>query len=225
VASAALVEVTDLEKSYEQRGRTTHVLRGASFSLARGTTTSLVGTSGAGKSTLLAIVAGLMLPNAGAVRFDGELVTELDETGRAALRARRIGVVMQSDNLVEFLTAAENVDLAVTLAGGDPADGRARDLLEALGVAHRADDLPRRLSGGETQRVALAVALVNEPELLLADEVTAELDSANAELILEVILQASAERGLSVLLVTHSQALAALTERHLRVVDGLVVAQ
>lgn len=225
MASTALVEVVDLVKTYEERGSTTNVLRGASFSLARGMATSMVGTSGAGKSTLLSIMAGLMLPDSGTVRVGGQDVTTMDETERAALRAQRIGVVLQSDNLIAFLTAVENVELAITLAGGQPADGRARELLDELGLAHRADELPRRLSGGEAQRVALAVALVNEPDLLLADEVTAELDSDSARRILELVLAAATLRGLTVLLVTHSPVLADLTDRQLRIVDGVVTEQ
>lgn len=219
---AALVEVEELHTVYRERGTQTQVLKGTSFTLQRGQSASLVGSSGAGKSTLLCVLAGLMLPEAGAVRFDGEEITALDEAQRAGLRARRIGVVLQRDNLIGFLSAAENVELAVKLAGGAHPARRARALLGELGLAHRVDDLPRRLSGGEAQRAALAVALVNEPELLLADEVTAELDSDSAQRVLELILTASRERGLTVLLVTHSAELAQLAEVRLCVADGLV---
>lgn len=221
--TAALLQVDGLAKAYREGGEETHVLADATFELTRGESTSVVGASGAGKSTLLAVLAGLMLPDSGEVLFDGEVVTSMNEAERAALRAQRIGVVLQSDNLIPFLTAAENVELAIELAGGENAQGRARDLLAELGLAERAGDLPRRLSGGEAQRAALAVALVNEPDLLLADEVTAELDSINAERVLDVILSASANRGLTVLMVTHSPALAKLTDRRLRVLGGGVV--
>lgn len=219
----ALVQVENLAKAYREGGEETHVLSDASFRLARGESTSVVGSSGAGKSTLLAVLAGLMLPDSGEVLFDGEVVTAMSEAERAALRAHRIGIVLQSDNLIPFLTAAENVELAIELAGGKDAPERARDLLDELGLAHRAGDLPRRLSGGESQRAALAVALVNEPDLLLADEVTAELDSENAGRVLDVILTASADRGLTVLMVTHSPELAKLTDRRMRVLDGGMV--
>ena len=222
--SATLIRVDGLEKGYREGGTETPVLSGASFELIRGETTSMVGSSGAGKSTLLAILAGLMLPDSGEVLFDGERLTAMDETERAALRARRIGVVLQSDNLIPFLTAAENVELAIRLAGGDHAADRAQDLLGELGLEHRADDRPQRLSGGEAQRAALAVALINEPDLLLADEVTAELDSASANRVLDLILRASAARGLTVLIVTHSPELAKLTDRSLMVADGGVIA-
>ena len=225
MTAAPLVEVEGLRKGYEEGGSHTAVLEDASFRLARGETTSMLGASGAGKSTLMAILAGLLLPDSGQVRFGGEELTAMDERQRAALRASRIGVVLQSDNLIPFLTAAENVELAVELAGGDDPVERARQLLEELGLSHRAADLPRRLSGGEAQRAALAVALVNDPELLLADEVTAELDSENAERVLELILGASSERGLTVLVVTHSVELAALTDHRLRVAGGGVSAE
>lgn len=219
----ALVEVTELSKAYHERGADSRVLTDAGFNLVRGETVSLVGSSGAGKSTLLNILAGLMLPDSGRVSFDGEDVTAMDEAGRAGLRARRIGVVVQSDNLIPFLTAAENVELAITLAGYKRPRARARVLLEEFGLASRVDDLPRRLSGGEAQRASLAVALVNEPDLLLADEVTAELDSATAERVLDIVLAASRERGLTVLMVTHSAELARRARRTLRVVGGAVV--
>ncbi|HSJ46272.1 MAG TPA: ABC transporter ATP-binding protein [Euzebyales bacterium] len=223
--SAALVEVDGLHKAYREGGVTTPVLTGASFTLGRGEAVGLVGSSGAGKSTLLSILAGLLLPDAGMVRFDGQDMTTMDEVERSVLRARRIGVVLQRDNLIPFLTAAENVELAIEFAGGDQARPHARQLLDELGLADRVDYLPRRLSGGEAQRAALAVALVNGPDLLLADEVAAELDSGTATRVLELILAASRDRGLTVLLVTHSPALAALAERRLHVVDGQVVEQ
>lgn len=223
MSAPPLVQADGLAKTYREAGVETHVLNGVSFSLDRGESCSVVGASGAGKSTLLAILAGLMIPDAGTVRFDDEPLNELDETARARLRARRIGVVLQSDNLIPFLTAAENVELAVTLAGGSSPRSRARDALGELGLSSRADELPRRLSGGETQRVAAALALVNEPDLLLADEVTAELDTDNAERVLAVILEASRRRNLAVLMITHSGELAKRTQRRMRVADGKVV--
>ncbi len=219
----ALVEVEGLAKAYREGGVRTPVLEDVSFSLARGEACSMVGSSGTGKSTLLALLAGLMLPDRGDVRFDGTPLGGLDETGRAGLRARRIGVVLQSDNLIPFLTAIENVELAVTLAGGPRGRSRARDILGEFGLTTRADDLPRRLSGGETQRVAVAVALVNEPELLLADEITAELDAATAGRVVEMVLDASRERELAVLMITHSPELASRTPRCLRIAGGRVV--
>jgi putative ABC transport system ATP-binding protein len=173
---------------------------------------------------LISVIAGLALPSAGQVLFEGDDITRLDEASRARLRARRIGIVMQSGNLIPFLTALENVKLAIKLAGGRSGDRRARELLAELGLSSRLHHPPRKLSGGEVQRVSIAAALANDPALLLADELTGELDSATAEQVLDVILEASRQRGLSVLLVTHNLEVAARAARRLRLVDGTVVA-
>ncbi|HYM57221.1 MAG TPA: ABC transporter ATP-binding protein [Solirubrobacteraceae bacterium] len=217
-----LVQVDEVSKTYREGAVETRVLQAASLVLARGETTSLAGVSGSGKSTLIALLAGLMLPDAGKVVFDGEDITDLDDSARARLRARRIGVVLQSDNLIPFLTAVENVELAVELAGGERPRARARELLSELGLARRLDHRPRRLSGGEAQRVSVAVALANEPDLLLADEVTGELDSSSAEQVMGVIFDAWRERGLTVLFVTHDSGLAARAQRRLCLANGEV---
>jgi putative ABC transport system ATP-binding protein len=183
---------------------------------------SLVGRSGSGKSTLLALLAGVLLPDAGTVIFDGCDVSSLGDAARARLRARRIGVVLQRDNLIPFLSACENVELAMTIAGARRPRSSARDLLAELGLGRRLDHRPSALSGGESQRVAVAVALANQPDLLLADEVTGELDSATAEQVMGVIFEAWRARGLSVLYVTHSDELAARAERRLVLSDGAV---
>jgi putative ABC transport system ATP-binding protein len=218
----ALVLADRLSRSYRNGNGETQVLRSASLELSRGGAHSLVGVSGSGKSTLLALLAGLMLPDAGRVVFDGEDLSALDDAARALLRARRIGIVLQSGNLIPFLTAAENVALAVELAGRDGGTVRAKDLLSSVGLADRQDHLPRRLSGGEAQRVSVAMALVNEPDLLLADEVTGELDSESADEVMELILGASRDRGLTVLYVTHSDELAHRAQRRLRLAEGEV---
>lgn len=219
---AALVRVDAVTKSYSDGGVETRVLRRASLELARGETVSLVGVSGSGKSTLIALIAGLMRPEGGVIAIDGEAITDLDDTARARLRARRIGIVLQRDNLVGFLTAAENVALAIELAGGDRPARRARALLAGVGLADRAGHLPRRLSGGEAQRVAIAMALANEPDLLLADEVTGQLDSHTAAEVMRLIFEASRTRGLTVLFVTHSRELAARAQRRLQLAEGEV---
>ncbi|MEY2514557.1 MAG: putative transport system ATP-binding protein [bacterium] len=223
-AAAALVRVDAVSKAYRAGAVATRVLRDVSLQLDRGETTSLVGVSGSGKSTLLSLIAGLVRPDAGAIAFDGGRLEDLDDTARARLRARRIGVVLQRDNLIGFLTAAENVELAIDLAGGERAAPRARALLASVGLADRGDRLPRRLSGGEAQRVAVAMALANEPDLLLADEVTGQLDADTADEVMEVILGAWRERGLTVLFVTHSGELAGRAQHRLRLVDGAVLA-
>jgi putative ABC transport system ATP-binding protein len=218
--ASPLLRANNLSKAYRDGTAQTNVLRAASLELARGETTSLVGVSGSGKSTLVALLAGLRLPDSGQIFFDGQDITALDDVERARLRARRIGVVLQRDNLIPFLTAMENVRLAIEIAGGHQPGARAKELLTDLGLAHRLNHLPRRMSGGEAQRVSVAVALANDPELLLADEITGELDSANAEQVMRVVLDAWRERGLTLLLVTHDQDLAARTQRRMRLADG-----
>lgn len=221
--SAPLVRARDLYKIYREGAVETVALRGAHLELPRHQVTSLVGPSGSGKSTLIAILAGLSLPSAGQVLFDGEDLTRLDEAGRARLRARRIGLVLQRGNLVPFLTALENVELALDMAGAGSARRRAVELLGELGVGARLHHLPRRLSGGEAQRVSVAVALANRPDLLLADELTGELDSATADRVMGVILESGRQLGLTVLLVTHNPDVAARAQHPLRLVDGAVV--
>jgi len=223
VAAAPLVRLDGVSKTYRAAAGDTKVFEDAELELERGQTTSLVGVSGSGKSTLISLLAGLLLPDAGQVVFDGRDITALDDVDRAELRARRIGVVLQSGNLIPFLTAHENVKLAIELAGGeDRASDRATEMLSQLGLADRLDHLPRRMSGGEVQRASVAVALANEPDLLLADEVTGELDSATAQQVMGVIFDAWRERGLTVLFVTHSGELAAMAEQRLRLADGRV---
>ncbi len=222
VESASLVHVDGASKSYGVGDSRTTVLSGAQLTLARGETTSLIGVSGSGKSTLISLMAGLMVPDAGRVLVDGQDLAGLDESARARLRARRIGIVLQSGNLIPFLTERENVELAIDLAGGRHATARAKELLGGLGLGRRLDHHSRRLSGGEAQRVSLAVAMANEPDLLLADEVAGELDESTAADVMDVIFAAWRSRGLTVLYVTHSAELAARAQHRLHLRDGLV---
>jgi putative ABC transport system ATP-binding protein len=218
-----LVRLEGVSKSYGTGPNRLHVLDGVDLDLRRGETTSLVGRSGSGKSTLISLIAGLMRPDAGHVHVGGQRTDELDEAGRAQLRAERIGVVLQSDNLIPFLTAVENVELAMGFAPGRRSPDRARALLSELGLGDRMDHLPRQLSGGEAQRVAVAVALANEPDLLLADEVVGQLDSATAAHVTELVFAASRERDLAVLYVTHDEQLARQAQHPLRLADRRVV--
>jgi ABC-type lipoprotein export system ATPase subunit len=217
-----LLRLAGVSKAYREAGVETRVLEGATLDLHLGDTASLVGASGSGKSTLLGLIAGLTRPGAGTIAFDGRDMTAMDDAERAQLRAQRIGFVLQSGNLIPFLTAAENVELAMELAHRHRRSARTRDLLGELGLAHRADHLPRQMSGGEAQRVSVAMALANEPDLLLADEVTGELDSDSADQVMTVIFDAWRARGLAVLFVTHSRELAAMANRRLLLADGRV---
>jgi putative ABC transport system ATP-binding protein len=217
------VRLESVSKAYGSGSSTLQVLDGLDLDLPRGETTSLVGRSGTGKSTLLSLIAGLMRPDSGHVYIGGQQMDQLDDDCRASLRADRIGFVLQSDNLIPFLTAVENVELAMGFAAAQRPAKRARELLSDLGLRHRMDHLPRQLSGGESQRVAVAVALANEPDLLLADEVVGQLDSTTAADVMEMIFTASRERNLTVLYVTHDEQLARQAHRSLRLTDRKVV--
>jgi len=219
----ALVSVRDVFKVYREATTETVALRGASLELQPGEFVSLMGRSGSGKSTLVAVMAGLALPTAGQVIIDGRDITRLDEAKRAEVRATRIGLVFQSGNLIPFLTAAENVRLALQLSGRAAGNGRAPDLLGEVGLSARLNHYPRQLSGGEVQRVAIAVALALNPALLIGDELTGELDSATAERVMDVLRDVRRQRQLSIMLVTHNPELAALADRQLELVDGAVV--
>jgi ABC-type lipoprotein export system ATPase subunit len=224
-ALAPFVQLRDLFKIYREGSTETVALRGANMELPRGRMTSLVGPSGSGKSTLLSLVAGLALPSAGQVIVDGKDISRFDESARAQMRARTIGLVFQSGNLIPFLTAMENVQLAMSLGpSGKPARNRARELLAEVGLAHRLHHKPSQLSGGEAQRVAVAVALANDPELLLADELTGELDSVTAEQVIAVLAAIWRRRALTILLVTHNLELASRADHRLRLIDGIVQA-
>ena len=218
-----LVRLQGVSKSYGAAHSQLHVHDRIDLELRSGETTSLVGRSGSGKSTLISLIAGLMRPDAGHIHVGGQQLDTLDDAGRAGLRAERIGIVLQSDNLIPFLTAVENVELAMGCAAQRPAPGRARDLLAEQGLAGRMDHLPRQLSGGEAQRVAVAVALANEPELLVADEVVGQLDSATAAQVTGLIFAASRDRGLAVLYVIHDEQLAREAQRVLRLADRRIV--
>jgi putative ABC transport system ATP-binding protein len=218
------VRLAAVSKAYGSGSSRLEVLDQVELDLPQGETTSLVGRSGTGKSTLLSLIAGLMRPDSGQIYIGGQQMDQLNDDGRASLRAERIGFVLQSDNLIPFLTAVENVELAIGFAPGQRSPARARELLSDLGLGHRMNHLPRQLSGGESQRVAVAVALANEPDLLLADEVVGQLDSTTAADVMEMIFKASRERNLTVLYVTHDDQLASQAHRSLRLSNRRVVA-
>ncbi len=214
-----LLSVEGVSKGYGAGESRTAVLESVDLIIHDEEKVSLVGPSGSGKSTLLSLIAGLTRPDTGRISIGGVAMQDLDDTQRAALRAESVGVVLQSGNLIPFLTAVENVELAMAFTRRGGHRQRARELLTSLGVDHRRDHLPRQLSGGEAQRVSIAVALANEPTLLLADEVVGQLDSATADRVVDVIFGSE----LAVLFVTHDETLAARGERQLRLVDGSVV--
>jgi ABC-type lipoprotein export system ATPase subunit len=221
-STGRLMDVRDVFKIYKEGETETVALRGASLDLGEGEFVSLVGPSGSGKTTLLWIMAGLTVPAAGRVLFRGQDLTRMDEGERARIRARGIGMVFQRGNLIPFLSAEENVAMGVKLAGGKKPTRKARELLASLGLEDRRRHYPRQLSGGEAQRVAIALALANDPVLVLGDEITGELDSATSESVLEVLLAVQRQRAMTVLTVTHNPWLASQAGRRLKIADGLV---
>jgi putative ABC transport system ATP-binding protein len=214
------LQVQDLYKIYKEGEIETVALRGANLTVQAGEFVAIRGRSGAGKSTLLHIIGGLALPSAGKVIVHGTDISKLDEARRALFRREQIGMIYQTDNLVPFLTALENVMLPMQIAGYRGSEGRARQLLEHVGLASRAHHKPGMLSGGERQRVAIAVALANEPRLLLADELTGELDTATAERVMDLLAELNAAYGLTLLIVTHNKSVAARAARQITIADG-----
>ncbi len=196
------------------------ILRDISFVLGAGQTVAIVGASGSGKSTLLGILAGLDTPTAGSVHLAGQDLFALDEDQRAALRARHVGFVFQSFQLMPNLSALENVMLPLELAGVPDARAQATAMLQRVGLGERLQHRPKVLSGGEQQRVALARAFVVKPELLLADEPTGSLDHATGEAIMDLMFALNREQGTTLVLVTHDPRLAARCERRLTIEAG-----
>jgi ABC-type lipoprotein export system ATPase subunit len=222
--TAPALEAKDIYHIYPGRGVETVALRGADLVLAPGSWTSVMGPSGSGKSTLLHVLAGLLEPTAGAVLVDGDDLTRLSPDERAARRRRRIGVVLQRDNLHPLLNVADNVALPLRLDGQPRAAirGRARELLAEVGLADRRRQRTGQLSGGEAQRVALAVALAARPRVLLADEPTGELDETTTEAMLDLLEDLREQEGTAILTVTHNAAVAARAGRRLVMRDGLI---
>lgn len=200
------------------------ILRGIDFSVPKGQFVALMGSSGSGKSTLLGLLAGLDSVSSGSIRVDGVDITKLSEDALALLRSRKIGFVFQAFNLIPTLTAEENVLLPYELSGVrmDSAT-RAQELLDEVGLAHRRHHYPVQLSGGEQQRVALARAFITRPSLLLADEPTGNLDSANGRHVLELLVQINRKEGTTLVMVTHDAALAAYADRCILLRDGKVI--
>ena len=219
------LEARDLYHIYGDGEIRTVALRGADIRLDPGTWTTVMGPSGSGKSTLLHALAGIVDPSAGAVFIDGEDVTRLTRVERARWRRRRVGVVLQRDNLHPLLDVAENVALPLQLDGRPAGEIRRRvaQLLEDVGLAALADHRVSQLSGGEAQRAALAVALAARPSVLLADEPTGELDEVTAAAILDLIQAAVSTANTAVLTVTHSAKVGERADRRLVMRDGVVL--
>lgn len=221
--ASVLIEVRSLAKSVPNGDTQLAILQQIDLTVMRGEALAIVGASGSGKSTLLGLLAGLDVPSGGNVRIAGEELFELDEDGRAALRARLLGFVFQSFHLLPALNALENVMLPLELSGRENAASPARAMLERVGLGERLRHYPRTLSGGEQQRVALARAFVMRPMLLMADEPTGNLDAATGAAVIDLLFELNAEAGTTLLLVTHDESLASRCGRQMRLAAGRVV--
>jgi putative ABC transport system ATP-binding protein len=225
---APLIQVADLRKDYRLGDVTVHALRGVDLSLARGEFAAVVGASGSGKSTLMNILGLLDRPSSGRYHLEGEDVSGFDRDRRAVLRNRKIGFVFQSFNLLARTSALENVELPLLYNGRARSTAerheKAKRLLAAVGLGDRAHHAPSQLSGGQQQRVAIARALVNDPELLLADEPTGNLDSRTSVEIMEILQRLNRERALTIVLITHEHDIAEYASRVITVRDGRVTA-
>jgi putative ABC transport system ATP-binding protein len=219
-----MIELTGISRTFLVGDEPVHALRDLNLQFEDGDYSAIMGPSGSGKSTLLNILGLLDRPDAGSYRLDGLETTELDEERRARLRRDRIGFVFQAFHLIPRLSAAENVELPLILAGVDPAPRRERvtRILEAVGLADRARHRPDQLSGGQRQRVAIARATIMEPGLILADEPTGNLDRASGREVVET-LEALNERGLTLLVVTHDAEVGDRARRRIHMDDGRII--
>jgi len=217
---AIVVRATGVHKSFDTAAGPLPVLRGVDLEVRRGATVSIAGESGSGKSTLLSLLAGLDVAGSGRLDVDGINLAAASERDLAHFRSRTVGIVFQHFHLIRSLTALENVRLPLELRGDDDSGGHAEEVLAAVGLGPRFDHFPAQLSGGERQRVAIARALVTEPALLLADEPTGNLDEKTGSAVIELLFDMVARTSTTLLLVTHSAALASRCQRSLVLRDG-----
>ena len=214
------LELVDVTKRYETPGGVVCALDGVSLRIDAGEGVAIIGPSGCGKSTLLGLIAGLDVPTSGTVSIGPDEISSMTDEERARLRRHDIGLVFQSDNLLAFLTATENVSLQLSLTDGDGADPRSVEILGRSGLADEVAALPDRLSGGQRQRVAVARAMVHRPRLIVADEPTGSLDPDNAMAVVDLLLSAQRETGATLVLVTHEASVAERLQRVVKLVDG-----
>jgi putative ABC transport system ATP-binding protein len=222
-SNVTIVQVDGIGKIVPDGGTGLTILRDISFCVAAGEAVAIVGMSGSGKSTLLGLMAGLDTPTAGRITIDNQDLFALDEDGRAALRARMLGFVFQSFQLLPAMTALENVMLPLELAGVARARAAASEMLERVGLTQRLGHYPKQLSGGEQQRVAIARAFVAQPALLLADEPTGNLDATTGAQVIDLMFELNRERGTTLFLVTHDVSLSERCDRVLRLAGGALV--
>ncbi len=218
----SVLSLKDVRLALESNAGLVEILHGITLDVAAGETLGLIGPSGSGKSSLLMLMGGLERASSGTITALDQDLTHMNEDGLARFRRENMGVVFQSFHLIPTMTALENVATPLELAGHSDAFDRAAEELEAVGLGHRADHYPSQMSGGEQQRVALARAAAPRPKLLLADEPTGNLDGANGEAIMDLLFGLRDRHGATLVLVTHSRALAARCDRVIRLRDGRV---
>lgn len=218
------MSVRDIKKTFIEGGQPLHILRGGGFDLHRGEIIALVGASGSGKSTLLQCVGLLDRPTSGSIMINGASVQKMDEDMRTQIRRKKLGFVYQKHNLLSDFTALENVTLPMLANGMNETDAHARalKLLRAANVAHRAGHLPGQMSGGEQQRTAVARALANNPDILLADEPTGNLDPNHAMTVFDLLLDLVRKNKMAMLFVTHDMTLAQRADKIITIRDGIV---
>ncbi|MCB2100346.1 MAG: ABC transporter ATP-binding protein [Rhodobacterales bacterium] len=224
-APPVVMELRSIQRTYHQGRTALHVLRGADLAIHRGEIVALVGPSGAGKSTLLHVAGLLERPDGGQVLYGGTDCADLGDDARTLLRRDRLGFVYQYHHLLPEFSARENIVVPQIIAGLKKGEARARadELLGFLGLTQRADHRPARLSGGEQQRIAIARALANAPDLLLADEPTGNLDPATADDVFDLMLKLARGAGLAALIATHNPGLAARMDRVVRLEEGILI--
>ncbi len=218
-----MIEVRDAKKWIQNGARRVEILKGITLTIPAGQFIAIVGASGSGKSTLLGLLAGLDTPSSGEIILDGVPIHNLAEAELSAVRGAKIGFVFQSYQLIATLTALENVLLPYELNVEGSGLAQARRLLDEVGLTERVDHYPVQLSGGEQQRVALARAFVVEPPIVMADEPTGNLDSANGKLVLDLLLERNKRAGTTLVLVTHDPEVASSADRKIVLRDGLIV--
>jgi putative ABC transport system ATP-binding protein len=218
-----MIEITGLVKTLHGGGHEVKILKSLDLTIPTGQFLAITGQSGSGKTTLLSLIAGLDNSTAGQIVVDGQDITKLDEDELALLRGKRFGFIFQNFHLIPTLTALENVVLAAELNNTPSASKKANDLLGTVGLGDRLHHYPAQLSGGEQQRLSLARAFVNEPDIILADEPTGNLDSKNSERIIELLLELHRVKQATIILVTHETHVAKRSERILTLADGQII--
>jgi putative ABC transport system ATP-binding protein len=220
---AYMIQLTNVAKVVTSGTEQLTILHSLDLQIPSGQFISVIGPSGSGKSTLLGLIAGLDAPTSGEIKLDGQDITKMGEDELAELRGKLIGFIFQSFHLIPSLTAYENILVPMEIMGLSRARERAQSLLDEVGLHERGHHYPSQLSGGEQQRVAIARAFANDPQILLADEPTGNLDSKNGAHIFELLLRLNRDRGTTLLLVTHDHHLAGLADRKISLSDGRIV--